>query len=306
MEVVLVGSGAVSVTLYLFIRSVHKVTIIARNEKRRAEIASAGIEVVDRVRGIEETVFPRVISAEEVLKGNAPSADVVFIAVKAYDLEGALEVAKRIPGKPCIVTLQNGVEPYERSLGIFGEKAVHGIVTFGAYRPSLNKVVIVSHGKILVGSAFGRCNCVDKVLECLRTPGIDALYVDNVRGWLWVKLLVNAAINPITALLRAPNGIILTEPIRSLAMMIIEEGVEVAKRLGIELPEDPRSVTLRIADETKENLSSMLQDIVSCRRTEIDYINGAIARYAEQLGIDAKLNKAMYALVKALELRCSS
>lgn len=300
------GSGAVSVALYLFLRSAHEVTIIARNRKRRDEISSAGIEVVDRVRGIEEMVFPRVISVEDVLEGNAPSADIVFIAVKAYDLEGALEVSKKIPGEPCIVTLQNGVEPYERSLEVFGERAVHGIVTFGAYRPSLNKVVIVSHGKILVGSVFGKCRCVDKVIECLQSSGIDALYVDNVRGWLWIKLLVNAAINPITALLRAPNGIILTEPMRSLAMMIVEEGMEVAKRLRIELPEDPRIVTLRIAEETRENLSSMLQDIVSCRRTEIDYISGAIARYAEQLGVDAKLNKAMYALVKALELRCSS
>ncbi len=302
----MVGSGAVSVALYLFLRNTHEVTIIARNRKRRSEIASTGIEVVDRVRGIEETVFPRVISAEDVLEGNAPSADIVFIAVKAYDLEGALEVSKKILGDPCIVTLQNGVEPYERSLEVFGERAVHGIVTFGAYRPSLNKVVIVSHGKVLVGSVFGRCRCVEKVLECLESSGIDALYVDNVRGWLWVKLLVNAAINPITALLRAPNGIILTEPLQSLAMMIVEEGMEVAKRLGIELPEDPRSVTLRIAEETRENLSSMLQDIVSCRRTEIDYINGAIARFAERLGVDAKLNKAMHALVKALELRCSS
>ena len=300
------GSGAVSVALYLFLRNVHDVTIIARNRKRRNEIASVGIEVIDRVRGIEETVFPRVISVEDVLEGNVPRADVVFIAVKAYDLEGALEISRKIRGEPCIITLQNGIEPYERSLEVFGKRAVHGIVTFGAYRPSLNKVVIVSHGKIFIGSVFGRCPCVDKVLECLQSSGIDAIYVDNVRGWLWVKLLVNAAINPITSLLRAPNGIILMEPLRSLAMIIVEEGMEVAKKLGIELPEDPRSVTLRIAEETKENLSSMLQDIVSCRRTEIDYISGAIARYAEQLGIDAKLNKAMHALVKALELRCSS
>jgi len=306
MEVVIVGSGAVGATLHLYLKNRHRVTLIARNRERRDQIAIHGIEVEDRVRGIRETIMPRVLAAEDVVEGleSVGAVDIVSIAVKAYDIENALNVVKRISGNPCVVTLQNGIEPYERSLQIFGNRAVHGVVTFGAYRPSLDRVVVSSSGKIYVGSYLGRTQCVDTVLQCLRDAEIDAEYVDNLRGWLWLKLLVNAAINPLTALLKIKNGVVAQSPLKELAIAIVEEGLEVVKRLGIELPLDPREVVIRIAKETGENISSMLQDVVACRRTEVDYINGVLIRYAEQLGLEAKLNRALYTLIKAVENLC--
>ncbi len=90
-------------------------------------------------------------------------------------------------------------------------------------------------------------------------------------------MIVNAAINPITAILRARNGVILEDPnARALAEAVVREGVDVVNRLGIRLPSDPLAETLRVAEATRDNQSSMLQDVLNRRRTEVDYINGAI------------------------------
>ncbi|WP_367834234.1 ketopantoate reductase family protein [Vulcanisaeta sp. JCM 16159] len=90
-------------------------------------------------------------------------------------------------------------------------------------------------------------------------------------------MLVNAAINPVTAILRARNGVILEDSnARALAEAVVREGVEVVNRLDIRLPSDPLVETLRVAETTRDNKSSMLQDVLNRRRTEVDYINGAI------------------------------
>jgi 2-dehydropantoate 2-reductase len=119
---------------------------------------------------------------------------------------------------------------------------------------------------------------------------------------VWKKLVVNVAINAITALARIKNGQILdfpeTEEISRLAVL---EAVEVARRKGGAFPEDPVELTRQVARETGANRSSMLRDVIRGRRTEIEVINGAIVREAEALGVPVPVNLVLAGLVSVYQ-----
>jgi 2-dehydropantoate 2-reductase len=126
---------------------------------------------------------------------------------------------------------------------------------------------------------------------------------DNAQGFVWTKLLINAALNAPAALMRVRNGEIAgNEACRSFALKVLDECVRVAKTKGIKLIyPDMKEEFLAICQKTASNLNSMYQDILAKRQTEIDYINGALVREGEALGVEVPLNRAITGLVKGLE-----
>ncbi|MEJ5223042.1 MAG: ketopantoate reductase C-terminal domain-containing protein, partial [Anaerolineales bacterium] len=120
---------------------------------------------------------------------------------------------------------------------------------------------------------------------------------------LWGKLIINAAINPLTALLRVPNGALLERPDARLLMgELARETAAVARALGVTLPfDDPAAAAEAVARKTASNHSSMAQDILRGAPTEIDAICGAVARAADRCGMTAPLNTVMWRLVRAVQ-----
>jgi 2-dehydropantoate 2-reductase len=126
-----------------------------------------------------------------------------------------------------------------------------------------------------------------------------------VRSLIWGKLVVSSAINPLTALLRIPNGELL-ESSFSIGLMreLAVETAKVAKKMGVILPFlDPENAPKKVAQQTKGNLSSMLQDVLRGAPTEIDAINGAIVRLAQQMDLQVSVNRIVWSLVKAIPVR---
>ncbi|MGC8544013.1 MAG: ketopantoate reductase family protein [Vulcanisaeta sp.] len=143
---------------------------------------------------------------------------------------------------------------------------------------------------------------VVEVADVLSKGGASVRVVDDIEPYRWLKVIINAAINPITTILRAKNGIIIEDPsAKALAEAVVKEGATVAAKLGLRLPKDPLEEMLSVASRTRENVSSMLQDVLNRRRTEVDYINGAIAKYGELVGIETPVNYVLWHLIKALE-----
>jgi 2-dehydropantoate 2-reductase len=120
---------------------------------------------------------------------------------------------------------------------------------------------------------------------------------------VWGKLVVNAAINPLTALLRVPNGELLATPsTRALMGVIAQETAKVARSIGIDLPyPDPIEMVRAVARRTASNYSSMLKDVMRGSPTEVDSINGAIVRTGETTQMPVEVNRTLWMLVKALE-----
>jgi 2-dehydropantoate 2-reductase len=128
--------------------------------------------------------------------------------------------------------------------------------------------------------------------------------VADARGPQWRKVIFNAASNPVGALTGLTHGRVCERPdLRGLVSALVDEGKAVAAAQGVELDQDPESLIDHAArpDVAYEHKASMLQDVEAKRPTEIDYLNGAIARVGDELAVPTPFNEMMTALVKGLE-----
>ena len=142
------------------------------------------------------------------------------------------------------------------------------------------------------------------------SAGSDTMVEDDPEALLWSKLIVNAAINALAALLRVPNGELGVEPgCRALMKQVVDEAVQVAQAMGIKLLNadqvDPFKHVLQVCAQTATNRASTLQDILHHAPTEVTVINGAIARLGEIHHVPTPVNSMLTRLVQALEATAS-
>jgi len=135
-----------------------------------------------------------------------------------------------------------------------------------------------------------------------READIDTDVSANIHDLIWDKLLVNVGINALTALTELKNGQLLdySETLRIMEALV-SEAAEVARQKGIRIEGNPIEKVKAVAEATKENRSSMGQDVDFRRKTEIDAINGAVVREAKRLGLPAPCNEVVTDLIKMIE-----
>lgn len=196
------------------------------------------------------------------------------------------------------LTLQNGlgnIEALRSSLGM--ERAALGVTTCGA--------TLVGPGHVRVGGAgptyVGRQPRLEPYLAVIRQAGFEVEVEEELVSLLWGKLAVNAAINPLTALLQVENGALLKdEHARAVMREAAREAATVAAALGVRFPHlDPEAQAEEVARRTAGNRSSMLQDVLRGAPTEIDAISGAVAGAGERLHVPTPVNRTLWRLVRA-------
>lgn len=235
-------------------------------------------------------------------------ADLIVIAVKAYDTELAMEGAVPLLGdKTVVLTLQNGLYNIECITRITGKNRVLGGTTaHGATQLDHAHIRHAGSGETVIGALQGeRVLQVHAIADLLNSSGVTTRVTDDVNGALWSKLLINAAINPLTALTRLPNGEI-TEcsELVDVQRRVVEEACTVANQKGVMIHfADPVGKVMQVCKATSTNKSSMLQDILNGTKTEIDYINGAIVAEGTSCGVPTPYNQILTRLVKALEIQ---
>lgn len=135
----------------------------------------------------------------------------------------------------------------------------------------------------------------------LRESNFTVRVVEDAQSLVWGKLVINAAINPLTALLQIPNGELLSHPkARRMMGALARETAEVAEAEKVHLPfSDPVSAAEEVARKTAKNLSSMFQDVRRGAPTEIDAICGAIMKRGAKHGIRTPYNKACWTMIRA-------
>ncbi len=209
-----------------------------------------------------------------------------LLCVKAYDTSNALKSAVGT-----VTVFQNGIGGLELARNMLG-RAYGAVVTYGVTRIG-GTAELRGTGEIILDDAY--------IAELLERGGVRTRVVEDIDSYRWLKTIVNAAINPITAVLGSKNAVILSNPwARSLAAQVVSEGKAVAKRLGIGLPEDPWTSLVRVVEATGENMSSTLQDVLAGRPTEVDYMNGAIVRYGSAHGVAVPVNRVLWFAVRGL------
>ena len=143
-----------------------------------------------------------------------------------------------------------------------------------------------------------------EIVELFNRAGIAAQWRDRIAEAVWKKLAANCGINAITALAGIKNALVESTPeAAELAAEAVRETARVAQTEGVSLG-DPEVLVLwvlSVARATGKNRSSMGQDVDHRRPTEIDYINGAVARLGQKNGIKTPTNLALTRLIKTLE-----
>ncbi len=302
MRIAIVGAGAMGY-LFTYLLSKEKkadVWILDNRPDRTEKVQKEGLEI-EGVSG-EHLLHPN-ITVDPAVIG---IADLVILCVKGPATYEASLNAKPLfgPDTP-ILTLQNGLgnmEEIERALG--PGRALGGTSSMGATVLAPNRIRHAGWGENVIGEPDGtRSERAEKVLALFQDSGLEASLTDNLAGLLWSKLIINVGINALTALSRLHNGQLLNfEGTRKTMDQAVAEATQVAGALKINLLYDnPVEKVAAVCQATAGNISSMLQDVLKEKKTEIDQINGAVIREAAKHNIPTPVNQTLRDLVKALE-----
>jgi 2-dehydropantoate 2-reductase len=257
-----------------------------------------------RLSGAEDVVGRLRATADAA---DLPACDFGVVATKAMQTSAAIEATAQAFADGCVATVQNGLGN-EEALAASVQRVIRG-TTFPAGR-----LIEPGHvqwdvkGDTTLGpfepqpAPFEE---VERLADACTRAGLPTQAVRDARGHQWRKVIFNAATNPVGALTRLTHGRVCEDAaLRRLVSGLVGEGKAVAAAQGIELDADPEELIDHAAkpEVAYDHKASMLQDVEARRPTEIDYLNGGIVRFGEEHDVPTPLNRAIWALVKGLEL----
>src|SRR5688572_3256438 len=283
----IVGAGSLGTLLALKLtRAGHSVSVLARSPGRRDSLRRDGL---------------RADSDPAVVHG----ATLVFLCVKSYDTEGAAPSLRTLEPVTGICSLQNGwgnLEILESSLP--GAPLIAGATALGAYFDDTGALHASMEGPTTLAPwGATEFRWAEYAATLLESAGFRADAERDARAVLWRKLALNAAANPVSALSGGRNGVILESvALRRVAEAAAAEAARVGVALGYLDPAfDPLPALTRLLEETRDNRSSMAQDLERLRRTEIDAIVGSIVRAAAERGERVPVLESLAALIRVAE-----
>jgi len=313
MRLVIIGAGALGSSIGGFMaRAGHDVALVGRDPHMRA-IREQGLRIVGIWGDYHVRERLTALTPDHAHQLSGIAWDAVFITVKSFDTPAALDLAARIADpESVIIHAQNGLGNVEQSAERFGRTRVLGArVIFGS---RINEPGVVEITVIAAPTAVGApwpdspARLARLWAETLDASGLPAEFTDCLQQLLWAKTAYNAALNPLSALLDVPYGQLPGIPeARQIMDAVIDEVYLAANVRGIALdPPDPAAYrTLfyeKLVPPTAAHYASMHADLHRGRPTEIEAINGAIARFAEAAGCSAPVNRLLTSIIHAREM----
>jgi len=250
---------------------------------------------------------PEAAAAAAEAEASAGRERWIIAAMKSHQLaaEPAVRFLRALAGadRAPVVCLANGIGHMEQLAARMPETPLlQAVTTEGALREGPAAVRLTGEGRTVIGthSAIGRKRQI-LLIDTLSAAGIAAVLSNNIMDHVYGKLLVNAVVNPLTALFRVRNGELPGDPVRlRLMKALFRETLAVLAASGMRTDGGEWDRLLDVIRRTADNRSSMLVDVEAGRLTEIDAINGGVARLARKAGIAAPLNEAAAALIGAI------
>jgi 2-dehydropantoate 2-reductase len=291
MKVAVVGPGAMGCLFAARLaQSGIQTTLVDHRPDRAANLHKNGI----RVEGPTGTLQAK----PAVVSNTPPGQDLIIVLTKSYSTRDL-----KLPAEAPVLTLQNGLGNVETLCSMVGSARVLAGVTYEAVTSEGDgQVRHVANGVTRIGP-WTSCS-PEPAVQALRKAGFQVELTDAPGQTIWEKAAINAGINPLTALLNVPNGMLLTIPeARQLMRDLVVEAVKVASTEGYRFQHSLVEITEDVCQTTAENISSMLQDVRAARRTEIDALSGEILRRAQEAGLPTPRTRVVWQLVKSLEQR---
>jgi 2-dehydropantoate 2-reductase len=307
--VLITGLGALGTVFATFLKKAGHTVFALTREKYLSELRDRKLQVTG-IWGSHEAVLDGITSSIEPLKERKP--DLIILTVKAYDTEAAIEQVKPLVGKGTLVVIaQNGYGNYEAvSRAIGKDHTLLSRIIFGVKLPSPGRAeVTVIADDVRIGQPHDAVDSgrIQDIAQAFTAAGIPTQYAGNVEAILWDKILYNAALNPLGAILECTYGQ-LAENVETHRVMdtIIGEIFLVARAHGIPLNWEAPEQYLehfyrRLVPPTAAHFPSMYYDVKAGKRLEIDALNGAMVKLAHDKGIAVPVNETITALIKAKE-----
>jgi len=303
MKIAVVGPGAMGCLIagFLKMRTKEDIWLLDKYEERAGCIKNNSIRI-EGISGAHQVKIDITSSAKEIGR-----CDLVIVCVKSYSTEEACKDIKELIGEDThVLTLQNGIGNVQILNDHIGEeKVVAGITNHGATLLGVGHTRHAGRGDTIIGKADGRLSgALKEISAILSKAGFETKISKDIDSVIWSKLVINVGINALTAITRLNNGkLVEFEEPRALLRSAVQEAVKIVKRKRIKLAyDDPIQKAESVAKATGGNVSSMLQDVLNKKRTEIDFINGAIVRQGKSLGIPTPVNEVLTNLVKTIEI----
>jgi len=295
-DILLVGTGALA-TLFAarFSEAGHAVSMLGTWKNGLKALRENGARIVD-ADGNERTYQVHATDNPHEVSG----AKYALVLVKSWQTERAANQLKNaLADNGLAITLQNGIGNHERLIRDLGPDRVSlGVTTTGASLLGPGLVKMGGEGVI----SLEQNQALGPLETALRSSNFNLHIVDDAKSLIWGKLVINAAINPLTALLRVTNGELLENPnTRKVMSALARETAEVADAEQVHLPfNDPVNAAEDVARKTSKNISSMFADVRRGAPTEIDAICGEVTTRAQKYGIKTPYNRACWQLVRAI------
>lgn len=242
-----------------------------------------------------------------VADGEADDPDLILIAVKYHHLDRVIEqIRKHVGEKTLIMPLLNGITSEERVGAVYGmDRVLYATcIQIDALRDR-NQVTFTQNGSIHFGEKSGEISArVLAVARVLEEAGIQVVTPEDMWRTLWWKFMVNVGINQPSAVLKAPYRVFKTSE-HAMALMrdTMEEVIRVAKAEGVSLgAEDVDRFVEIMMTLGDDKMTSMCQDMIAGRKTEVEMLSGELMRLAERHGIDVPVNRTLFEMIKTMEM----
>jgi 2-dehydropantoate 2-reductase len=303
-RIAVVGAGAVGGYFGgMFARAGAPIVFVGRKHFADA-VTSKGL-VLDKSEGLE-----RIRARATVEMSAVRDCSLIFFCVKANNTSStAAQMARFVRPDATIVCLQNGVDNADQVRDAAKVVPIPAVVYVAVSVPEPGRVKHLARGDLIIGPPSERTT---RLADVFARAGIPCRVSDNIEGELWLKLLRNCALNAISALGHARYGqIAQSDDAKKLMEDIVDEVLAVARAARVVLPgvddrESGMAAAMEIATQMADAFSSTAQDLSRGRPTEIDALNGYVARRGAELGVPVPVNHALFTLVKLAEQKGST
>ena len=291
-KILVLGAGAIGSYYGALLSRKNDVTLIG-NRTHVDAVKSHGFVIGGEIEGKFS------VKAETRIK-KVPANSLIILTTKAQDSVEAVEKLKPLlKDDTVILVLQNGLKIKELIQRAVGDKieVVRGLVLMGAELMDPGRITFWKGPTIIERTETG-----EKIETLLKGSGIEVKVSENIEEEEWGKLVVNCVINPLTAIFRVRNNEIGASSLRTVRHGIVQECALVAKAEGVRLE---RGLEIEIDGKISGyfNYSSMCQDIMKGKETEIGFLNGKIVELGRKHGIPTPINETMVGLIRFLEVK---
>lgn len=307
-KVAIIGAGAMGLMLAALIGSTVPTVVVCIDPARTARLQRAGARVRGKRSAHASVEFVDSITA---LKDCGP-IDAVFIATKttaipavAAELKPALPLINDTPGGAAVISFQNGIEPGQQLIALLDHtRMLRMVLAAGAtLQPDEDEVhMSLNAPPHAVGVLDPKNEPIARALAALLTAcGFETVFADDIETRVWAKGIINAAANPVAAIINSTVRDVMTSPARLVVQKLLQEGLDVARAEGRHLGDVFIEKTVEFLTMAGDHIPSMVEDIRLGRESEVGQLNRQIIHHGTRLGVETPTHLMINALIEAFD-----